>query len=375
MRKLNTVMLALGAAALCTSLRPAELAAQSRKGVGFNTLHLRTPGEYTSGSTFSSYSYGLGGLQSPSAGPGNSLLRSSIAGQASFALSRSGAFGGSSDAGLPLAPRGGGTVYTPVGSLGSQGGNFGGALRAGRDSLPQPNALLSAVKIHLDALDSDPNRTLKEEGGPITSLVPEEPSEYRNYMAEGEELFRNGQFLRAFEQFRMANYLASEDVASLLSLTHTRFALASYASASFYLQEALRFMPDLALVRLRPKAFYDSEKTYEANLERLEKHLQENPEDGNAQLLMAYFLWFDQDFPRALDFLAQAGRTVEDPDKAPGLAKAAKIFQRAMEASGYLQPSSQPASSTGPQPTAASGGTTGQPATSLPPEPAGQKPR
>ena len=260
-----------------------------------------------------SQSYGLGGLQKPGAptGPlqrslaaGSSFaLRSSIRGMGrpgtalrSNILSPSGLGrlrpGGKVGASPPIAPvpaPGTGTKGKRIQpfSLSPQGGKgISTALRASGTDLTAARAFIQSVGKSGDALDKSDQ--------PITSLVPDQAGRYRNYMARGEEHFRSGDFAFAFTQFRLANDVIGRSPETLLSMAHAKFAIArfSYASAAFYLRKALKYLPELPLAPLRPKAFYNNLATFGEQIVHLEDHLEESPYDGEALLLLAYFRWF-----------------------------------------------------------------------------------
>jgi hypothetical protein len=94
----------------------------------------------------------------------------------------------------------------------------------------------------------------------------------------------------------MANDVGGNDPESLICLTHTRFALSrySYAKAAYFLEQALKFMPELPLANLRPVGFYGTVGKYAEHLFVLQEHVAKAPSDGEALLLLAYFRWFGE---------------------------------------------------------------------------------
>ena len=313
-----------------------------------------------------SLSYGLGGLQKPGAptGPlqrslavGSSFaLRSSIGGRGSPGTAlrsnilrpsgpgrpRSDGKAGASPPIVPVPAPGtgaGGKRIQPF-SLSPQGGKgISAALLASKTDLAAARAFIQSVGKAGGALDKSDQ--------PITSLVPDQGGRYRNYMARGEEHFRSGDFAFAFTQFRLANDIIGRSPETLLSMAHAKFATArlSYASAAFYLRKALKYLPELPLAPLRPKAFYNNPATFGEHIFHLEDHLEKSPYDGEALLLLAYFRWFtdEPDVKTARSALSKA-LAVSHTDETT---EAIETFWDGMVASGKvsgkLLPTTRPA--------------------------------
>jgi tetratricopeptide (TPR) repeat protein len=325
-----------------TVLLTGALHAQSRKSYNPKGLSLAAPGRSSGTYTFSDYSYGLGNLRSSYKAPGTNLLRSSIYGPATPSLRRrgGGAVGGTLSS-TPLQGRPGAIQYTPLGGL--------TPVTAPRGTSPLMGASgLGEMGMYFATPGVGHGVTLGDRDKPITSFIPDEPSEYRKYMAAGETLFRAGRFTRAFDQFKLANYLVSDDVGALLSMAHAKFAVGSYASGSFYLQAALRYMPELPLVPLRPKGFYGQEARYEADLEKLGKYLERHPDNPDANLLLTYFSWFDQDEELARKSIERADRVAKKTKSKQSLTEAIDIFRRGMDAVRELRSASEPPATTQP---------------------------
>jgi len=311
-------------------------------------------------------SYGLGGLQRPGAptgplrrslaagsafalrssiggrsGPGTAL-RSNILRRSGLGRPRSGGKGGASPPIAPVSAPGtgtGGRKIQPF-SLSAQGGKgVSTALLASGTDLAAARAFIQSVGKAGGALDK-PDQ-------PITSLVPDQGGQYHNYMARGEEHFRSGDFAFAFTQFRLANDIIGRSPETLLSMAHAKFATArfSYASAAFYLRKALKYLPELPLAPLRPKAFYNNPATFGEHLFYLEDHLEKSPYDGEALLLLAYFRWFtdEPDVKTARSALSKA-LAVSHTDETT---EAIETFWDGMVASGKvsgkLLPTTRPA--------------------------------
>jgi len=343
-------------------------------------------------SAFQSYSYGLGSLQAPR-GAGGDALRTSILGRG-LSVQRTGALDIPGSRGIlagsgnllsqPPTVRGLSVPRTGLGSTGAgldlrinrpavaplvaplarpatalQGGtasagamvDFGNQRTSIGDVLAtQDETAFGAARAYLQALEEAATSQLKDHSKPITSLVPTPPSEYRNHMAKGDRAFRANNFHVAYTEFQIAGDMGGQDPESLICLTHTQFALSrySYAKACYFLQLAIRHMPELPLARLRPRGFYSSASKYAEHLVALEEHLEKDPADGEAQLLLAYFRWFGE----AQD--AQATGTALSKALASALRRkdthlleAAETFWDGMVASGKVSGKLSPPSPTG----------------------------
>jgi len=331
--------------AACTSA-----GAQGRRGVHIRTP--RNPGRISQlGGPVRQYgarAYGLGSLGGgPSAG-GAEALRSDITG-APLAVQSPLTRPGSSPLGSPGTAAG---AAPGVGALPGTTGRPGTARARPQLGVAGPVPLvgqdaraLGGYEIRRAILTANPalsvaNRYLQSVGPselaarpqankPITSLVPSRRGVYAMLLALGEKAFRRGQttasssdFDVAFSYFERASVIAPHAPETLVSLTHARFATSSvaYAAAAHYLRQALKYLPELPLVPLRPKLFYGSDTAaasrYVRHLARLEKHLADMPDDVDALLLLAYFRWFSGLTNDARVALATAMTiAVEDNDK------------------------------------------------------------
>ena len=156
-------------------------------------------------------------------------------------------------------------------------------------------------------------------------------------MAKGDRSFRRGNYRDAYTNFQIANDLGDHDPESYVCLLHTEFALSaySYAKACYFLEQALRYMPELPLANLRPRGFYDNEAKYAQKLIALVDHIDKRPSDHEAVLLLAYFRWFEdkRDVNATRKLLAKAlAAGLEKKD--PLLIDAVETFWRGIVASG-----------------------------------------
>lgn len=320
-------------------------AAQSRKRVGLSTPggSFRGIGERSFvGRVFSQYSYGLGSLQKASAGAGGSILQSSVAGAASFSIRRSTAGGGTGLSARLSSGAAARQLYSPqAGGITDQGGRGAGLLLAGQD-----NTALGAALAFMQAVSSSAATTLKKQSKPITSLSPSEPSIYTTHMVSGEKAFHAEDFIRAFDEFQLANDLTGRDPESLLSMAHSRFALSrnSYARAAYYLQQAIKYLPELPLVPLQPRGFYGDATTYLRHLIRLEEHTDKFHTDAEAYLVLGYLRWFDEDAEAAGEAIKRSFAAARSPE----LVEAIETFWDGMVASGKISGELQPPAATQP---------------------------
>ena len=178
-------------------------------------------------------------------------------------------------------------------------------------------------------------------------MTPEADSVYRTHMLEGERRFRTAEYAEAFRQFQLANGLVRNNAESLLSMLHARVALSivSYSQASHYLREALKCQPELPLVPLHIRGFYGDPTHYVDQLFRLEQYVKNAPEDAEAQLVLAYYSWFDPDIEpaRTQEALARAlgaAKAAQPDDRSAmndRLLEAIDVFWRGMVASGEVE--------------------------------------
>jgi len=236
------------------------------------------------------------------------------------------------------------SIITDVG-----GGRSAGLSRSSKGAL-------AASSAYLAAMDAPAPSALQNRAEPITSLVPSEPGEYADLLKEGESKFRAGKYVEAFGQFKMANYIGQRDPESLLSMAHARFATGYFASAAFYIRDALIFLPELPLAPLRPKAFYGDPSIFIEHLIRLEDHVRKHAGDAGGYLLLAYFRWFREapDVEATRQALSEALKIAlasKDTDAAQTVEAVETFWDGILatgRASGKLMPTTRPAAETAP---------------------------
>lgn len=292
--------------------------------------------------TFRSYSYGAGSLAKPTPGPGGNILSRSLSGAGSRAIRRSSSPGGSFRAPVAAGVSSSVRLYKPTGFASGIGRSYGtGALRA------KQSQAITAAGAYLASFEPVPVTELLASDKPITSFAPDQDSAYTTYIANGERAFKQGDFEEAYRQFKLANYIAGRDPESLLAMTHATFAKSTfgYSEAALYLRWALKYLPELPLVPLKPRAFYgqspEGVARYVSRVSRLADHLEQSPFDLDGQLLLAYLRWFDGEPQSAVRILKKAAGQAQK-DKNDESLEAIRIFLDAVAASGKLAAKPQP---------------------------------
>lgn len=371
---MRTVHLTLGAAmkppmsssvrviSICAVLISATAAGQVR-----NQMTLSSPGNFRTVGTssamqnFSSGSSSYGGFSNYApAGPGGNLLQSSLSRRTTY---RPGAIGNAASAmpaapalGLPAAPSGHSFRTAAPGLTNPyaiEGGNrpradqpispivVGDEAGLSLGGIEQQAPMYGLADAYLGLVGKEAG-VLGGEQVRVTSLAPTgEAGLYGKYMTAGEQAMKQKDFYLATEQFELAKDLSRQSPEVLLSLAHARLAVArgSYRTPAYYLQQALRFLPELPLAQLELKALFPGPDDLHAEvLPRLTDHLAGAPKDGPAYLMLAYLLWFDGNPEAAQDALALAQQNIEEEDQLEGI----DTFWDGMQASGKVQGELQP---------------------------------
>ena len=347
----------LGAVALVACVTAvflaSEVLAQNRHRVQFSPVgRVRRIGDNYNSRTFQAFSFGLDSLRTASRGPGTDLLRSSIGDPADLQLRRSG-IGRSPSlgrAGFSTRRPGSRRLFQPAGSaLDGAGGALSGLPSAKRGApgiaIPrgmanQRTALLAATT-YMAAINAAAGVKLTAGQGdkPISSLVPEEPSLYQGYMAMGDSAFRDGDFEKAFNKFKLANHIDRHDPESLLSMAHSCFGAGRFPSAGLYLRQALKYLPELALVPLNIRGFFGSEEHFDEKFAHLITTVGKGTGSADIFLVVAYFRWFDGQPQAAKDALNTARNMASRKD----VKEAIDIFARGVAAGEAAAPTTRPA--------------------------------
>ena len=316
--------------------------------------NVRSPGGASNISSFNTYSYGAGSVGSHRSGTGGNVLRStiqssvrtnlttSVTRQTHFPL-RSNLASSAGGPHRPVVARSGGSMtagapgemanrtvqrytlpqYVPLPRLRS----------AGRRVLPGAVPTADA-RTYLDVLASRTDEP-DQAHTPIESLAPRETGLLRDYMLEGEQSFRQGEYLSASRTFELAHRLEPSSPDAVLSMFHARFAtsMVSYSSAAYLLGRALQMTPELPMAPIQPRVFYGRIGDYSDHLDKLDTYCQRRPRDPAGWFVLAYFRWFEDDAEGARLALDSAAETVGNNEH---LREAIDIFADGMTASGRL---------------------------------------
>jgi hypothetical protein len=314
------------------------------KRVGDSWLGMNDPGNFGTSSTFKEYSNVFAGTKygAPTVNVlGTPNSGTSILGAGSSMSSNLSPLNGANFGGLE-GNRGGGPTMPGLIPSSAGGGDFlyrglssnlqdvtgegaVGALLRRRSSL-----WLSQDYNHADhRLDS-----AKEDREPIKSLVPVGGGLYHDYLESGEKAFRSGDYTVAFSKFRMANYIGLKDPESLLSMSQAQFGGKCYPLAAYYLRQAMKYMPRLPMLPLRPKAFYGDPSVYVQNIQDLDEYLVGHPQDTDALLLRAYYAWFDVDEADSVSIARNSLQKALAGNNTPDVTLAIEAFWEGMVASG-----------------------------------------
>ena len=319
---------------------PDQAAAQARSSVEMSTVGRGTVlGDTSQSQDFRRYSTGLGSLGGRGSGGGTNVLRSSLSSSSLGGLrfrtkDRYTSDSSSMDSlGRPTLTRGA-DYSSPVSSLSLSASRMGNYRGIAEDAAADP---LFGTKAYLQAMGATANGVRKG-SEPVTSLVPAAPSQYRDYLANGERAFKAAKFILAMDMFELANVYNGDDPESLLSIFHTKVALSEFGSAGFALRKALRGFPELPLVPIRPKAFYGDQADYREHMASLQKYIRRSDSDPAGHLILAYYKWYEGDVEATTTALQSAHRSASasQSDVGKDSLEAIDTFWKAMVASGEV---------------------------------------
>ena len=322
--RIRTLGLALSVAVWACPM-PAQGQARSR----YRWMTPREPGRIrTIGGDLSIYG-GASGLRRVTPTGTGDLLRSSIAGAASYDFTRRGtvpispgaASGRVSLKGL-LAPTG--ASYTPITVKASIPGTGAASPSAWAWSGAMPALSLGAITHVCDTLK-------RGETKPITSLVPAEQGFYRQRMERGDKAFRSGHYAEAMSWFKIAASVVRHCPESHLSRAHALFARGEYHQASYHLRKALEYFPELPLVRLEIRKFYGEklQGDFDKHVRALQEEVDGPAATADEPLVLAYVRYFSGETDQAAAALRRAHAvSLRRKDKASQ--EAVEVFWDAM---------------------------------------------
>jgi hypothetical protein len=327
------------------SLYAQNSAAGSRlqKSVGESGISLSDPGNFGSGSAFKTNSYGLTGSGGQYGAPTTNIMGSTSNNSTSpYTFNYGGLLANRSAA--PIVPG-------VIPSAASSNDLFYKGLSSNANAMDiGGEGSVGALLRHRSSLwlsegYSQTEHRLgngKEDREPIKSLVPVGGGLYHDYIESGEKAFQTGDYTAAFSKFRMANYIGQKDPESLLSMSQAQFGGKCYPLAAYYLRQALRYMPRLPMLPLRPKAFYGDPSVYVQNVQDLNEYLVGHPRDTDALLLRAYYAWFDADATDPTGVARDSLQKALAGNNTPDVTLAIEAFWEGMVASGKVKGTLKP---------------------------------
>lgn len=308
----------------------------------------RTPGVFhIVGGDLGIYGSSSSGLRRVTPTGTGDLLRSSISRAANYDVSRKG-YGSGAPSSLAgkVTPKGlsapTGMSYKPITVEVNVPAAGAAKLSPWAGVRPLPAVSSAAITGVGDALKPG-------EGKPVTSFVPPEPSFYQQRMERGEKDFRAGRYREALSWFKVAASVVRHSPESHLSRTHALFAVSEYHQASYHLQKALEYFPELPLARLEIRKFYGKQRQedFDKHLRALEEEVDRRTVTADEPLVLAYVRYFSGETDQAASALRRA-HTISVLRKDKAAKEAVEVFWDAMLAggkvSGSLGPTSRPAS-------------------------------
>jgi len=275
------------------------------------------------------------------------LLRSRIGGVASYDITRRGT--------VPISPGAAGGRVSLTGLSAPTGASYkpitvkvsipgAGAAR------PSAWAWSGAMPALSSAAITGVGDTLKPgETKPITSLVPAEQGFYRQRMERGDNAFRSGHYAEALSWFKIAASVVRHCPECHLSRAHALFAVGEYHQASYHLQKALEYFPELPLVRLEIRKFYGDklQGDFDKHVRALQEEVDGPAVTADEPLVLAYVRYFSGETDQAVAALGRA-HAVSLRRKDEASQEAVEIFWDAMVVAGKIPgpagPTSRPAS-------------------------------
>jgi len=334
---------------------PTPVWGQARSRVTFSMPGVR--GLRTIGGRFGTDAAGLGGLARTAPQGTGDLLRSRLSGTGSFDISRlpAGGSGGAQSA-FEFSRSAGQTYQGPSLHLRRSMGSAGGG-----PSLEGTAPLTGALEGYLEAMGQRSDSAIRK-GGRIKSFVSTEPSIYQRQMRTADHSFRMRLYFEADGEYEVALTIARHSPEAHLSLVLSKFARGMWHTATHYLRDAVKGLPELPLVDMRLADFYGEAKDFAKHRQALEQSLKGPDANADLWFLAAYVRYFDGRQQKAAEALRESYRLARRTENA-ATTEAVATFWDGMVAAGKASGSVDPAAK--PPPPA----TTTQPAAKSPPPP------
>lgn len=115
------------------------------------------------------------------------------------------------------------------------------------------------------------------------------------YLDEGAALFRNGQYLEALHQFRLATLADLTFGIAKFAYAQALFALGIYEYAAYEIRLGLQLLAEWPEIGGDIKLLYGDPLDFEQQLQALRAHVEIQPMDEDARLVLGYVLFFSGD--------------------------------------------------------------------------------
>lgn len=128
---------------------------------------------------------------------------------------------------------------------------------------------------------------------PALTLDPN--SEAIQYLDEGANLFRNGHYLEALHQFRLATLVDLNFAIPKFAYAQALFALGIYDYAAYEIRLGLDLLPDWLEIGGDVRLMYGNTADFDEQLAALTSHLKVWPDDEDSILVLGYISFFSGD--------------------------------------------------------------------------------
>jgi Tetratricopeptide repeat len=214
-----------------------------------------------------------------------------------FSLGAVGYYGGFYGGYAPMLAIGPGGFVPPVGWMGPA-------------FVQGPGPLLAPPPLGMPGIDRNAKRA---------NLKPSDPARSEQLTTLGDRLFRAGNFKRAEERYLQAIRAAADLAKPRFRLAQIAMMRGQYATAATRIREAETAQPGWIVNASDIQALYGEPADFANNLARLETHLQTNPDDRDAWLVLGAEWFLSGRTTKAADVF----KRLNDPNRKLDVALAA----------------------------------------------------
>lgn len=160
------------------------------------------------------------------------------------------------------------------------------------------------------------------------SVAPYEPSlpieKLQELMVGGTKSFGEGKYAEAVERFEQVTQADPQNVDAALAHAVARFATGGYAEAAESIRQGVALFPPIVDTMFDLRDRYESKADFIDQSRRLERHVEQNPDDSDALLVLG----FVRHFSDQRDLAEQAFNKLEA--QSPDDSELAQVFLQAM---------------------------------------------